>query len=108
MRVVHRKKASRHSTATGRCLRFESLEPREMLTGFTVNQITDDGLGTVRGSLSWAITQVNNTPGGNNVIVFDLAGSGHQIKVSGTLPNIQHALTTIQGIDGLLASERRS
>jgi hypothetical protein len=91
------KRAGNHSS---RSLRFESLEARRMLTDYTVTGVTDNGSVAVVGSLSWAIDQVNTHPGGSHVIKFVITGPNSDITISGVLPPITHALTTINGIDG--------
>ncbi len=70
---------------------------------FTVTQSTDDGTGTVNGSLSWAINSANNSSG--STIEFNLSG-GTTISETGTLPALAYAtIFTSTGdvtIDGTL------
>src|SRR3972149_3730835 len=89
--VKNRKGASNHFS---RRLQFESLEERRLLTVYTVTEDEDDG-SRDPGTLSWAINLVNTNPGGLHEIHFSV--SGNTINVSGTLPPITHAATTIDG-----------
>jgi Right handed beta helix region/Dockerin type I domain len=73
-------------------LRVEILEPRTLLATFTVVDITDGGLGSLR----QAIVEANSTPGAD-LIQFNIPGSGvRTINLSSPLPPIQNAIT----IDG--------
>lgn len=74
--------------------RLERLESRELLAVFTVTRVADDTNG---GSLRWAITQANETPG-TDTIQFDLPSSeGRVITPTSALPAITGTVT----IDGL-------
>ena len=69
----------------------QELEPRAMLSTFTVTDTLDDGN---PGSLRWAINQVNADTGtGVDTIDFDIAGTGpFTIVPSSALPTITHAV----------------
>lgn len=66
-----------------RTLTLERLEPREMLTTFTVLNANDTG----NGSLRDAIEDANATPG-DDKIVFAAAMSGESILINSSLPQI--------------------
>src|SRR3954462_6487670 len=63
---------------------LERMEPRVLLSTYTVVNTTDAD----PGSLRWAILQANQGPGPSS-IVFDLPGPGVQkISVQGSLPTV--------------------
>ena len=74
-----------------RTLTVEPLEGRALLSTFTVNSLGDTGTGTLR----WAITQANQTPG-NNTINFSVTGT---ITLNSALPDLSDTtgLTDIKG-----------
>ena len=65
------------------------------LETYTVTEITDDGTGTVEGSLSWAITESNATTDIDDTINFNLL-TGDTITISGQLT----VITDSVDIDG--------
>jgi autotransporter-associated beta strand protein len=66
---------------------------------YTVTQSTDDGSGTVVGTLSWAISQSNTNSGSTIAIALS---SGSSITVSGTLPTLTASTTIDDGADVVL------
>lgn len=93
----------------GKNLRFERLEGREMLTVFTVYQHTDNGTGSIGGTLSRAILDANaravNFPNEIQTIRFQFNDVNHDnpnVTFSGNttdLPLITAPNVTISGID---------
>lgn len=73
------------------------------LDTYDVTEITDDCSGTNIGTLSWAITESNNTPGVSDTIDFML-NSGTSVTLTGTLPTITDTVT-IDGNDIVSASD---
>lgn len=96
-----RRKNTKHARYhSSRALRFESLEGRRMLQGYTVINPFDRGPlldAAVEGTLSWAITQVNANSGGG---LHEIVLSVDKITVRGNLPPITHALTNVKVQDG--------
>ncbi len=71
----------------------EDLEGRQLLSTFTVTNTNSSG----KGSLSWAIQQVDSSTSATNTINFKLSGSGaHTIALNSPLPPITNPVT----IDG--------
>ena len=62
------------------------------LETYTVTETTDDGTGTVAGSLSWAIEQANATTAVDDTINFNLP-EGSTISIAGTSLTISDDLT---------------
>jgi len=90
--------------------RVEAVESRILLNGNAYKVITtqDDGLGTISGSLSWAIGQVNSdltdTAATPDKIVFDILGTGpFAISPTSSLPALKRPVvidgTTQPGFD---------
>jgi uncharacterized repeat protein (TIGR01451 family) len=70
-------------------VRLEWLEPRELLSTFTVSNTNDDAN---QGSLRWAIGQVNGDATAD-IIKFAISGAGaHTIKLGSSLPQITNAV----------------
>lgn len=93
----HRQKVSNPSyNRWRRDLRVELLEVRRVLNSYGVINSIDNGSFAV-GTLSWAIKQVNDNPGGLHTITFSVSDVSW---TGGQLPDIVHPLTTIDG--GLL------
>jgi len=98
------KKSRRARNHPNSHLSFEPLEERHMLTVYTVTQSSDTGSISTPNTLSWAIDQVNTHPGGLQEIRFSILGGGGTVNVTGVnglVPNIKHALTTIDGTDSV-------
>ena len=72
-----------------RRFRLERLEPRELLTIYTVTNTSDN---TSQGSLRWAITKVNNDSSADT-INFNIAATGVQtINLGSPLPAITNSV----------------
>jgi hypothetical protein len=76
---------SRDRRRSGLSLRVEALEDRTALATFTVSNILDSGLGSLRD----AITRTNSSSDPSNTIQFNIPGSGvHTINPLSALPTI--------------------
>ena len=75
----------------------EPLEPRTLLSTFTVNSLGDTGEGTgLKGDLRYCITQADQTTG-DNTINFSVTGT---ITLNSALPDLSNTtgLTDIEGL----------